>query len=319
MPFNLQYALKTCARWNGVAGTAWDAPSNLVRLNAARGLIYGRAGDWMGLDEWICLNAEAGCKAITLPEAYDHIKIAYEANGGSVVMSSNTHQVIDRATALRIVIRDRSMPVPVTLFDANKCRPYRDKPNGRFTIKLTNDNELDNGKVVNVTVASRGSESVLDMTLAGPEGVVADAYFDDIISVSKPNTSGGINVWGATARAAKFSLLMASYGPDVLEPYYREYKVNGCGCNHIVALARKKFIPITDLRKVVDVNSIDALKHGYMAINAQESNNIAEEAQHVSVIENYMDRADRSLEVAEASVPMNMGFSFLTGIQEYDY
>lgn len=319
MPFNLEFALKILARWNGTAGTAWDAPSNLERFNSARRLIYDRANDWIGTVDWITIAIGRGDGRLVLPEPYEVIRIAYAGSKMPVRVAGLWHNVIDRDEALRIVVRDGSRAVPIVLTDDSNERPYHTKPQCRFT--FTAIPEFDEpGKEISFTVKNRSTEKTESLPLDSQQGASFDGYVDDILTASKPRTSGYVRVWGQEA-GSKSRILMAQYGPDIEEPSYRSYSIcSPCeSCQCVVALVKKKFIPINNLKHRVDINSIDALKHAYIAINKQEEGDFAGEAQNIDLIGNYMDRTDRELTEGEPSASLNMNSDFTSiGIGVYD-
>lgn len=274
---NLREALEKLARFNGQSGSCWDDPSNLVRLNDVRALIYER-GDWEGTTDWICMNIPKGC--FYLPIQYQKVISAYTC--------SSQINVSGRFSVVSYEYAKTAATGVATIIKTGRTNALFEDLSGAHQLSLSCESEHDVGKVVSVWPTGSPKASY-ELNLGR---VAMSGSMIGIKSFSKPQTHGPVLIWSGNRLVAEWPSWMESGA-------HSEMRSTSEACQASM-LVKKVFRKMSDLDEPIDIDSIVALTFGYHAFNVLDSatdDNMY--ASKVRLMENQLQKSDQSISIEE--------------------
>lgn len=318
--FTVRYALQELARYNGVAGTCVEDPTNLKRLNRVRHLIYESPEDFVGTTDWAVIELGHCCHSFFLPEQLETARATARCNSPIPLLSKN-YEFIDIGLARRCChgsgnFGNKRAPHYLHVNEARTRTPYFVDciPEGA-RIQVTNDDKADNGVVLRFACRRKGRPLDFELELNGLKPVISKKSIDDILGVTKPLTAGNVMVWMVVGDSCP--QLIAEYSGRNENPRFSKYTVHGHHHNRhtneqnqIVVFGKKKCFPYRpqDMDALMDIESLQALIYGYQALNATEAEDDNAYVAKVKLMETMLERADHNLEILEPMETCNVHY-----------
>jgi len=339
MKFTVQEALTELAPFVGLAGTTFcpndpeSIATTLKRLNEVRRMIYSEgAPNYIGTVGWMSisinqLSPDCSCfrnegqVRMTLPVQVESI-ISAASIDGDVGFVSRNHTLIDRDVAMRYGRWDSN--VNTLLLQESSSKPaIAFTPPERFNFYIRSQHEDD--KSVITFKIRRGINFYFErITLNGESFVRCESGADEIVEVSKPVTKGIISVYIESERinpnkgvipvcSTGPGLEVARYPAAMTNPRYLEIvaatdcsrRVDFDNHNSIMLYYRKKFVQLTELDELVDIESMEALQFASKAKNYQQSD-VTQYAQSLQLMRDHLERVEFAFTLSSVSEEFNM-------------
>lgn len=290
-------ALKKLSRWFGQKGMCPDSPEALAYLNEARELVY-ESGDFPGTTDWIALNLEGG--RFCLPPRFIVAKGIWRCNQ-KIDIAQGGWSVIDECYASSCCDGPCGRGNAVRRIEAR--RPYCCKPGKAFSVLVSSDNPADVGVEITMSLVNRGGgESIVRIALE-EDRVNVGGIWSDVLSITKPETSGEITIWVNTRDTECFYLAKLS-SKEQSAPMFATYEAPGCVDGQYVVNAKKAFQDFTSASEEMDIRSITTMKFALMAVSALEEKDNDAYASSIQLLENSASRSAQSEEDGDPSVSM---------------
>lgn len=301
---NVEDTLRRLARYNGASGTCWDDPSNLTRLNEVRDLIYERV-DCSGTVDWALYRVENG--RITLPIEIETVRGVY-ACGTMTQLQNEFYEFIDYHTACSFGLVKGTV-TPLTFRKDGERSPIFRRPSRNFNVRIDIENSDDEGVEVMVEVRTGDLRKNEKISLKR-EGVRISGSISQLITFGKPITKGDIQLFIDCGNGWQIAGFYPSWSEN---PRYETMRQIGdtCRCVQVVAFSKKKCRPLTDMRDMVEIESLQALRFGYLAFNNVESP--SEYAANIQLMENALGKADSNLTSGEPAVDVALQYDDRSG------
>jgi hypothetical protein len=304
---SVESVLRKLCVFNGEAGTKWDDPSNLVRLNEVRELIYDE-GDFEGTMDYGCLPIE-NCKCIYLPPEFEAIRCAW-VDGSPITVRGSNYMTLPEigiqscctcSIDARRSVQFTGVRIP---FSAPQYTPY----SLRVIFECEDDYPVTfrgvdmDGNIVSVTAES------------GPDPVDIGENFQRIYEVIKQPSMGRVTVFALRGFLDEpTTTFLARYQRHHENPTFSEMKIvnymTGDCDKNLVFLAKKKYYDLQDFNQLVDIESIQALRFGYQAMNAMLGNRDEEYSLKVRGMVGSLNKVDQNLSHSETSVELRPTYS----------
>lgn len=302
----VESVLKRVAQFNGEHGTCWDDPSNLARLNDVIELIHER-GDYAGTTAWGIYTVVNGI--VTIPIEAESVRGVYACHTNTR-LQSEFYEFVDKQTVCSLcLIKNKATPLTLR---AEGFRPALFvNPQVPFLLKFINENGEDDG--VEISVECRVGDLTERQALAlSTDGVSFDGNVNKVLSVSKPITKGDVQAYvdyGA-------GWVVAGFYPNWIEnPSYTQLRAIGCPstCSQVAAFTKLRHRQLTDYSQLVPIESIQAIKFGYKAMNSMDADDNSGYVGNVQLMENSLEKSDQSLSNSEPSEQICPSYDDLTG------
>lgn len=317
MRFTVREALETLAEFNGPAGSCWDAPSNLKRLNEARRLIYQRV-DCEGTMEWGCIEMD-DCSCIYLPPHLESVREAWIADR-PILVRDQSYMSLDNVG--RQQCGDCRADQRVALAATGIRRPVVRTPDFAYGIRVVGDCCEEDEPELTFHVRLNGGEKQSIKITAG-SGLDDDGnkvshgeMIRDVTGVVKDVTPSDITVWAISPLGDREEFL-AKYPAGSVNPRFTQMRVVGCRSSSVCALvvwAKKTPLPLVNHDDLVDIESLEALVFAYQALNARQIGDDDMYVSKIQLMEEQLEEQDQNLQNSDGSLEMYMNYPNAGGI-----
>ena len=291
MSTTVERALKRLARFNGEAGSCWDAASNLDRLNEVREMIYER-GDYEGTTEWGCVAIE-DCACIYLPAHLEAVRHAWIGEV-PILTRSRAYMSIDMIGRQSCCSCRPDQRRAVQMTDVR--RPVVRTPSKPYALRVIGGEDEDEELVFRCVdiMGDVQEHRVVPKQVAETYG----AGIKDVLSVVKPVTKGKVVVFADLEDGTE--VFLAEYQPWQENPAFTQMRISNytqgdCTCP-LVVFAKRKFRNLMELDELLDITSTLALSFGYQALNARDGNRDDEYRSKLVLMTEQLDQVDTNLQ-----------------------
>jgi hypothetical protein len=291
-------------------------------------MIYSEGGpNYIGTVGWMSIvidefdsdyscRREGGNIRMVLPIQVESV-IAAASTKGDVSFVSRNHSLMERDVAMRY--GRWGADVNTLMLQESSSKPAIAYTPPELFNFFINSQEPTDKSVVTFKVRRGINTSFERITLNGIEFVRSEEGCDEILEVTKPVTDGSISVFLEQVKATTNigvipslklapGIEVARYPAAMTSPRYLEimaatesrYRSRFDCHNSVLLYYRKKFVQLTELDELVDIESIEALQFGSKAKNYQQSD-VTQYAQSLQLMRDHLERVEFAFTLSAVS------------------